>query len=291
MHVVETPDALVALADMILDPGRRNPLVVLSVRSRDRRAGFDPYEVDEALSGSNTDVYVMADPWYGGRLGNLTNGHVTCFNGAAAVVPPYGASSTFLADRDDVDMIVDTALRHASFDRPRAMTAIVAATDESKRLKTENARLRKALRNASTPRTGRSEDVMPPADAYPSGLAADWLDLAVRVTWARLIPACDKTSRPLPAAWSYGDGMAERLHADPDAAVLAAMARVLVGLDRSHALRAGLPGAPVARGAWGNPVWRVYVRQNTPDAPRLHYTRDDEGRIVFLDYGGHDDLI
>lgn len=289
---VDSSPALNVLADRILDPGRRNTIVVLSVRSRNRMPGFDPHAVADGLAGTDVDVALLADPWDGATLGNLVNGRITAYNGAASVVPPYGSSRTFLPDRDDAGMIVDLALEHASF-TGRGLDpdgGDASTVRELKRLRRENKKLKGELRRAGGSTV--SGEVIPPADLYSTAMLGDWLDLAVRVMWALSIDASDKDDRPLPVAWSYADGFPAAVAGSAmKGDVIRCMVRVLLGVDEGHALRAGSNGAPIRRGAWGNPVWRSYVKQGSPNAPRLHWTRDDKGGVVFLESGGHDDLI
>lgn len=290
LHVVDDLPALNALADRILDPSRRNTLVVLSVRSRNRRAGYDPHDVADALAGTDVTVHLMTDPWYGATLGNLVNGRLTAYNGAAAVVPAYGPARTFLPDRDPLDTMVDHALEHAAFTGRGATDPTAGTGRELRRLRGEVKRLNGELKRANDPTA--PVDVIPPSDLYPAGLLVEWLDLAVRVMWALSTSASDKTSRRLPDTWRYADGYAVDLAASPlKADVIRCMVRVLVGVDKGHALCDGLAGAPTARTVDGNIIWRSYVKQGSPAAARLHWTRAADGTIMFLAFGGHDDLL
>lgn len=290
LRIVDDLPALNALADRILDPNRRNTLVILSVRSRNRRAGYDPHDMADAMAGTDVTVHLLTDPWYGATLSSLVNGRLTAYNGAAAVVPAYGPACTFLPDRDPLDTVVDHALEHAAFTGRGASDPTVGQERELRRLRGEVKRLNGELKRASDP--AAHVDVIPPSDLYPSGLLPEWLDLAVKVMWALTTSANDKTYRPLPEDWRYDGDYATLLAASPiKADVIRCMVRVLIGVDRGHPLHDGQASAPIVRNTNGGIVWRSYVKQNTPDAARLHWTRDADGTIVFLAFGGHDDLL
>ena len=289
---IDTSPALNGLADRILDPGRRNTIIVLSVRSRNHVSGFDPYEVTDGVKGTDVDVALLTDPWYGNTLSNLVNGKLTAFNGAASVVPAYGAARTFLPDRDSVTQIVDKALEHARYTGGGDLTTADPSMErEIRRLRRENNRLKGQIKRSGGDLQD-TEQQLPAASLFPPGMHQQWLDLSIRVAWAFMTGPGDKLQRPLPDHWSYADaypGQAARcLWADD---LIRCMTRILLGLDEGHALHDGSNGAPIALGEWGRTIWRSCVKQGSPNAPRIHWTRDDANDVVFLDFGGHDDLI
>lgn len=120
----------------------------------------------------------------------------------------------------------------------------------------------------------------------------DWLDLEIRLAWARLIPAEGKRANRLPARWTMTPGFAATIASSPRRAkTVETCARILLGLDARHPYRNGPNGSPNMIGDWGNPVWRTIVQQGMPDSWRIHWTRDGAGNVVFLAAGGHDALI
>lgn len=258
--IIEDRKALAALADRIMGADRRGPIVVLSVTGRDRHPGVDPERLCGALEGTNARIVVLADPWYGGALGNLTGGAVALFDGMAALCLPDGRVRTFPPNAKGARKLTGEARRAATRMAPVAKTP-----------------------------AARPADPIPDPKLFPPSLVGEWLRLAVRVEWALMIGAQDKEARPLPDDWRADEGfvrlMAEAANRDD---LLRCMVRVLLGLDERHALHDTAPGGRVSIGAWGSPVWRAAVKQGSPDAWRMHYTTDDKGCVVFLSAGGHD---
>ena len=113
----------------------------------------------------------------------------------------------------------------------------------------------------------------------------DMADPESRLEWM----ACE-LGRPRDG-WDATDAFTRRLaRADDPKPVLKCVARVLDGVDRSHALRSGPAGSPPARRD-GRIIWRAYVANNTPNAWRVHYVRDGPGHVLLLECGGHDELV
>lgn len=79
-------------------------------------------------------------------------------------------------------------------------------------------------------------------------------------------------------------------------ALAKAMMEALTGLDADskardlHMLDNGRGGTAPRLGEWGHPIWRSRIGAGK-GAPTLLYTRDDQGGIVFLHAGHHDDWL
>ncbi|KAA8826979.1 hypothetical protein [Bifidobacterium myosotis] len=280
---------LMNLAARILDPDRPNTLVVLTADSKGR-PHFDPFEIGDALAGTDVDVYLLSDPRDAGRLSTLTDRACSPYGGAAAVLEPGARQRIVLSEHDgSADYLIGAAMRHAMFTgRPAPSTAPAPDGDgEARELRAEIKRLRGEVRRLKAARTGADDDL-----AALFGPADDWLDLAVRIAWARIIPAGDKRDIRLPDRWTYARGFAAAVKGAPRRErIVEAVARILLGLDDRHPLREGSRGARNRLGDWGNIVWRTVAETGVPDAWRIHWTRDDRGDVVLLEAGGHDDHL
>ncbi|WNE86289.1 hypothetical protein [Bifidobacterium adolescentis] len=121
-------------------------------------------------------------------------------------------------------------------------------------------------------------------------------DLLVRAVWAERVPAGEKDSKPLPDRWSYADGLLPLPPMVGAKALAKAMMEALTGLDADskardlHMLDNGRGGTGPRLGEWGHPIWRSRIGAGK-GAPTLLYTRDDQGGIVFLHAGHHDDWL
>ena len=122
---------------------------------------------------------------------------------------------------------------------------------------------------------------------------SDRWDFDIRYTWAQRTPAGEKTRRPLPDRWDYADGFDIPEEAYP--VVIEGMTDALDHTDRTrpsrrlHLLRVSrMSNAPRAS-EYGTPIMRS--RMGGDRNPwMLHYTTDEDGRVVFLNVERHDDL-
>lgn len=276
------------LADRILDGNRRYTIVIISVTFAMDRACFDPDMVADALADTDARVVFLPRGNMGSRLRGMTNNMAVAYNGAAAILPASGRPRTVVhTGETSVDYLLDAA-RRSSHPAARSRKPVPDG-DETRRLRDEVRRLRGEIRKTMVT---TDVDVIPDPASYPQDMLDDWLRLAVRVMWARITDAATKRERPLPARWSVANGLGEKVASRADmAAILRRMVMILDGSDSTaHPWRDGLAGCDNAVGEWGNLVWRAYVKQGSPNAGRLHYTRDGGGNMVFLAVGGHDDL-
>lgn len=121
-------------------------------------------------------------------------------------------------------------------------------------------------------------------------------DLLVRAVWAERVPAGEKDSKPLPDRWSYADDLLPLPPMVGAKAPAKAMMEALTGLDADskardpHMLDNGRGGTGPRLGEWGHPIWRSRIGAGK-GAPTLLHTRDDQGGIVFLHAGHHDDWL
>lgn len=283
--------ALMNLAAKVVDPDRRNTLVVLSA-DRYGRPGFDPADIGDALAGTDVDVYWLPDPPAANRLAGLTDGVACMYNGAAAILHA-GQGAIIVLDKGPTspDYLIGRAMAHATFmrrpDPKPAPAADAGDRPDGRRLRAENKRLKGELKRLRAASSADVEDLYPLFDDPD-----DWLDLEIRLAWARLIPAEGKRANRLPARWTMTPGFAATIASSPRRAkTVEACARILLGLDARHPYRNGPNGSPNMIGDWGNPVWRTVVQQGMPDSWRIHWTRDGAGNVVFLAAGGHDALI
>lgn len=91
--------ALMNLAAKVVDPDKRNTLVVLSA-DRYGRPGFDPADIGDALAGTDVDVYWLPDPPAANRLDGLTDGVACMYNGRPpSCTPGRGRSSYWTRGR------------------------------------------------------------------------------------------------------------------------------------------------------------------------------------------------
>lgn len=109
--------ALMNLAAKVVDPDRRNTLVVLSA-DRYGRPGFDPADIGDALAGTDVDVYWLPDPPAANRLDGLTDGVACMYNGAAAILHA-GQGAIIVLDKGPTspDYLIGRAMAHATFMR------------------------------------------------------------------------------------------------------------------------------------------------------------------------------
>ena len=109
--------ALMNLAAKVVDPDRRNTLVVLSA-DRYGRPGFDPADIGDALAGTDVDVYWLPDPPAANRLDGLTDGVACMYNGAAAILHA-GQGAIIVLDKGPAspDYLIGRAMAHATFMR------------------------------------------------------------------------------------------------------------------------------------------------------------------------------
>ncbi|MBT1161834.1 hypothetical protein [Bifidobacterium sp. SO1] len=292
-ETIENPGRLGGLACRLLDPEREHTSVIISSRFADGRPGFDPARVARLLDGTDARVYWLRDPQDARRLAELTDGRIVCYDGAARVCP-RGMDDRIVMNLnpDSLDYLISRAMRAVTFigrDRESPPPPMIAdgSGEELRRLRSENDMLKGRIRKLRRLIADDPDDLLACYDD-----PAQWLDLQLRVAWARMIPPADKPNRPLPAEWSYSPAFPVAVASSPCRGQLVdECARILTGLDDSHALRDGPAGSPVTLGEWGRPVWRAYAQSNTPNAWRIHYTRDASASIRFLSAGGHDDLI
>lgn len=112
-------------------------------------------------------------------------------------------------------------------------------------------------------------------------------------TWAKLIPAAEKTTTSLPS-YSIGPDLLPSLSAMTRAArrkLLRTVVQVLLNRASGvHPLRQGEAGGapPVTHGA--ATCMRVGIEDGTPSARRLHFWRGPNGRIELSKVGIHDDF-
>lgn len=270
----------------VVDPDRRNTLVILSA-DRDGRPGFDPADIGDALAGTDVDVYWLPDPPAANRLDGLTDGVACMYNGAAAILHA-GQGAIIVLDKGPAspDYLIGRAMAHATFIRRPDPKPAPAPGPRDRRLRAENKRLKGELKRLRAAPAADAGDLRPLFDDPD-----DWLDLEIRLAWARLIPAEGKRANRLPARWTMTPGFAAAIASSPRRAkTVEACAHILLGLDARHPYRNGPNGSPNMIGDWGNPVWRTIVQQGMPDSWRIHWTRDGRGDVVFLAAGGHDAL-
>ncbi|PLS29993.1 hypothetical protein Uis1B_2175 [Bifidobacterium margollesii] len=286
-RMITTGGQLARLAERITDPDRRNTIVVLSVTYADGRPRFDPDDIARAVDGTDTDVCLLAEAAMGGRLSRLTGGAMCAYDGAASIIPAYGRARTVIRrDESSMDYLLEQTLIHSSFTRPKRSGA-----DE-----TRPARTRRAKPGPAKPPRRRDAAggaaAGPDPSAWPDDMLDDWLRLAVAVAWADGTDPATKRRHPLPGSWDIAPGLGRTIARRADrTSMLRRMAAILDGLDTTaHPVREGRVG-PNRRGRWGGLVWRAYAKQGSPAAGRIHYTRDTDGRVVFLESGGHDDMI
>lgn len=127
---------------------------------------------------------------------------------------------------------------------------------------------------------------------------ADRMDFDLHVAWAKRIPACEKSRRPLPDHWLYAPGFLDTVAAveanTGRERILNAIVDALTGLDERlpgrdrHMLREESNGDSAPRtGPWGRPIWRTRVTAG-PGGWRLHVTRDTDDTITLLEIVHHD---
>lgn len=238
------------------------------------------------------DVYWLPDPPAANRLDGLTDGVACMYNGAAAILHA-GQGAIIVLDKGPTspDYLIGRAMAHATFmrrpDPKPAPAADAGDRPDGRRLRAENKRLKGELKRLRAASSADAGDLYPLFDDPD-----DWLDLEIRLAWARLIPAEGKRANRLPARWTMAPGFAATIASSPRRAkTVETCARILLGLDARHPYRNGPNGSPNMIGDWGNPVWRTIVQQGMPDSWRIHWTRDGAGNVVFLAAGGHDALI
>lgn len=244
------------------------------------------------MAGTDVDVYWLPDPPAANRLDGLTDGVACMYNGAAAILHA-GQGAIIVLDKGPTspDYLIGRAMAHATFmrrpDPKPAPAADAGDRPDGRRLRAENKRLKGELKRLRAASSADVEDLRPLFDDPD-----DWLDLEIRLAWARLIPAEGKRANRLPARWTMTPGFAATIASSPRRAkTVETCARILLGLDARHPYRNGPNGSPNMIGDWGNPVWRTIVQQGMPDSWRIHWTRDGAGNVVFLAAGGHDALI
>lgn len=187
--------ALMNLAAKVVDPDRRNTLVVLSA-DRDGRPGFDPADIGDALAGTDVDVYWLPDPPAANRLDGLTDGVACMYNGAAAILHA-GQGAIIVLDKGPTspDYLIGRAMAHATFmrrpDPKPAPAADAGDRPDGRRLRAENKRLKGELKRLRAASSADAGDLYPLFDDPD-----DWLDLEIRLAWARLIPAEGKRGEP-----------------------------------------------------------------------------------------------
>lgn len=206
--------ALMNLAAKVVDPDRRNTLVVLSA-DRYGRPGFDPADIGDALAGTDVDVYWLPDPPAANRLDGLTDGVACMYNGAAAILHA-GQGAIIVLDKGPTspDYLIGRAMAHATFmrrpDPKPAPAANAGDRPDGRRLRAENKRLKGELKRLRAASSADVEDLYPLFDDPD-----DWLDLEIRLAWARLIPAEGKRANRLPARWTMTPGFAATIASSP----------------------------------------------------------------------------
>lgn len=249
----------------VVDPDRRNTLVILSA-DRYGRPGFDPADIGGALAGTDVDVYWLPDPPAANRLDGLTDGVACMYNGAAAILHA-GQGAIIVLDKGPAspDYLIGRAMAHATFIRRLDPKPAPAPGPRDRRLRAENKRLKGELKRLRAASSADAGDLYPLFDDPD-----DWLDLEIRLAWARLIPAGGKRENRLPARWTMAPGFAAAIASSPRRAkTVETCARILLGLDARHPFRNGPNGSPNMIGDWGNPVWRTIVQQGMPDSWRI----------------------
>ncbi|MBT1167267.1 hypothetical protein [Bifidobacterium simiarum] len=294
-RVISKPEQLHALAARITDTARRHAIVVISTAWADGRSPYDPDGIAAALSGTDAATYLLSDPDMGPRIGRLTGGMVRAFDGAAAILPAPGRGipcTVVYGGRDSEDYLIDRTMECSSFVRHGPATE-PDPWEENRRLTRENRRLRDRLAETRERKGPSAAGPGPDPDRWPDDMLDDWLRLAVTAAWADDTDPATKRRHRLPDDWHVAKGLGAAVADRADrAAILRCMSRILMGFKvDAHPLRDGTKGNPNATGPWGNLVWRVCVKRNSPDATRLHYTRDERGAVVFIAVGGHDDMI
>lgn len=291
-ETIDDPTRLSGLACRLLDPEREHTSILISSRFNDGRPCFDPAQVARLLDGTDARVYWMCDPQDARRMAELTDGRIVCYDGAARICPRGQADRIVMNTRpESLDYLISHVMRAVTFihpDHPVERSTPEKPNDmELRGLRAENDMLKGRIRRLRRLIAEDPDDLLACYDD-----PAQWLDLQTRIAWARMIPPQDKPNRPLPAHWSYKPAFPVNVASSPCRGQLVdACARILTGLDDSHALHDGSAGSPITLGEWGRPVWRAYAQTGVPDAWRIHYTRDADANVVFLAAGGHDDLI
>jgi hypothetical protein len=247
---------------------------------------FDPQRLADALPG--VDVYAVEN---GQALDELNRmlGYRLVYGGATRLFTADGRSRYWqrIVGLPRLIRGIDECLHG----RERGEMSLRDGRRLEKRvamLQAERDRLRKRLKDAQT---------FDPAGLFED--PAEQLGFEIRLAWARGVPASAKTSRPL-AAYRLGEGFidsAGQYEATvPRSLLVRAIVDVLDGAvagstkRRRHALRESLASdAPPRLGQWGRPVMRVDVTKS--HGFRLHYTTDNEGRIVLLGLHPHDENL
>lgn len=278
-------DQLHRLVDDILNPARAATVTVFSVDDATRRPSFDLDAYAQAVAGLAVKAYLLTDPDDGREFTRLAG--LDCYDGAACLSPARARARTIVPRHPGAEQyLIDRTIRDTPTDKTPERVDTVT---ENRRLREENRRLRERLRRTGRP---RKESPIPPADAYPEDMPEEWATLAVQVAWAYDTNPNDKHDRLLPARWNITRTAAEAIRDAPAPMdCIRCIIRILTGTDRKHPLSTNGNGSRPAVGPYGNLVHRAYVKANSPNAWRIHYTRDRHGDITILAAGGHDDLI
>lgn len=134
------------------------------------------------------------------------------------------------------------------------------------------------------------------ATPNPQDWSDDWrerMDLLIRYAWLNMIPASEKPRRPLPGQWEYADTFETMPDTTSSFEVAATCMRILIRLDRDgmmnvHRIKGGKGGTMTHA---GKDILRASVADGRHGAPRLHYIRQDDGTILFLDVSNHDEYL
>lgn len=114
--------------------------------------------------------------------------------------------------------------------------------------------------------------------------------------WLTGIPEPQRHERPIATSWSVGPAFLAGLDDPvvPRRKVLGVVMAILRGDGwteyTTHQFLESKAGKP-RTSPTGTAVWRTYVKQSTPQAPRLTWWQNPDGSFHFDHVGAHDDLI
>lgn len=327
---VGSQEAVVALAQRILDLDRTRPVIALTSRPRDNHPALDPAAI-RAIVGTQADVFFL-------RTGRLTfvlkerlPEGMDVYGGAARLWWPGVSGESSLFDHplihESAAVYGSQALRtfESAWKRGRPSTRVGADVDpvaelrdrerdeartEIERLRRENAELeqrvsherslrraaqrreREARRHSDEPvRVTEAEDELEPELAFHQDVLEAWYE--------HLTPS-DRREHPLGPYLLGGRFLdsADQLQTVPRhrlawvCAMVAAGRAPEVSSLELHPLRTGRGGNDPqrVRARDGATAWRCALKTSSPSAPRLHYWSLPSGAIEFAKVGPHDDM-
>lgn len=322
-------DGVRALAERVLDLGRREATVLLTTRPAQTVPALDPDDV-RSIVGLDVEIYVVPSGPLTRELERLLPPKLHAFGGAARIWWPgvgpasdphdhplvhdpyqvYGSKSLDDFKRafqrgapdqparvDDPRISVlehDRATARAAVERlRRALISVEAERDRAlERAASSERRLRDA-RRAARVAARRGSDTVTPADPE-----ASFHELVVRA-WIGALSPDDQQSHPL-RGYRLGEAFQRSVDAlgEIDAARVAWVC-AMVACRRAGELD-GLAAHPLRTGPGGNDPQRVRadgaramrcaLKRFKPSAPRLHWWELPDGTVAFASVQRHDDM-